>query len=83
MPSEIVLSGPHKDFENIKKIDENGIEYWTARELMGLLKYTEWRNFAEVIAKAARACIESGQAVDNHFVESNKMVPIGSDAMRD
>jgi len=82
MPSEIVLSGPHKDFENIKKIDENGIEYWTARELMSLLNYAEWRNFTEVIAKAARACIESGQAADNHFVESNKMVAIGSDAMR-
>ena len=34
MGEELVLSGPLQDFEKIKKIDENGIEYWHARELM-------------------------------------------------
>lgn len=78
----IALTGPHKDFENIKKLDENGIEYWVGRELMDILGYGEWRNFQEVIGKAARACIESGQAVDNHFVAINKMVKIGSNTVR-
>ncbi|MDP2656166.1 MAG: DNA damage-inducible protein D [bacterium] len=82
MPHELLPSSPHKDFESIKKIDENGIEYWTARELMSLLDYAQWRNFAEVIAKAARACIQSGQAVDNHFADISKMVSIGSNTMR-
>lgn len=83
MPNnKITPSAPHKDFENIKKIDENGIEFWMARELMKLLGYSEWRNFEQVIGKAARACIESGQAVDNHFVESNKMAEIGLNTVR-
>ena len=80
---ENIIIGPHKDFESSKKIDENGVEYWIARELMVLLGYTEWRNFEEVIARAARAAIESGQAVDNHFVESNKMVKIGLNTVRE
>ena len=83
MTSEITPSAPHKDFEGIKKIDENGIEFWTARELMALLGYTEWRNFEEVIGKAAQACLTSGQDVDNHFVKSTKMVKIGSNTMRE
>src|SRR3989338_4421968 len=78
MPNEMTFYGPHKDFESIKKVDENGIECWSARELMPLLGYAEWRNFEEVIGKAARACIESGQAVDNHFVKVAKMVSIDS-----
>jgi DNA-damage-inducible protein D len=83
MAEQITFTGPHKDFEGIKKIDENGIEYWMARELMRLLGYSEWRNFEEVISKAARAAIESGQVVDNHFVAVNKMVKIGSNTVRE
>lgn len=79
----ILLQGPHRDFESIKKIDKNKIEYWMARELMPLLGYTQWRNFEEVVGKAARACIESGQFVDNHFARASKMVRIGSDTVRE
>jgi DNA-damage-inducible protein D len=76
------MSGPHKNFEDIKKIDGNSIEYWLARELMLLLGYVDWRNFEDVIGKAARACIESGQDVDLHFVKATKMVKIGLDSVR-
>ncbi|MFH1413035.1 MAG: DNA damage-inducible protein D [bacterium] len=82
MTNELTISGPHKNFEDIKKIDENGVEYWMARELMSLLGYTQWRNFEEVVGKAARACIESAQVVDNHFVKTSKMVEIGLDSRR-
>ena len=83
MVDKIILSGPHKNFEDIKKIDKNGIEYWMARELMLLLGYSQWRNFEEVIGKAARACMESGQTVDNHFAKISKMVKIGSNTVRE
>lgn len=83
MTNEIIPTSPHKEFEDIKKIDENGIEYWEARELMLLLGYTEWRNFEEVIGKAAQACIKSSQDVDNHFVKFTKMVKIGSNTVRE
>lgn len=82
MSNSIALNGPMPGFEELKQIDENGIEFWFARELMPSLGYGEWRNFEEVTAKAARACMESGQNVDNHFVAFNKMVPIGSNTVR-
>ena len=34
-----------KSFEDIKHIDENGNEFWLARELQKVLEYKEWRNF--------------------------------------
>ena len=69
---------PHKDFEKIKKVDENGMEYWEARELMPLLGYDRWENFSSVIQKAQEACFNSGQVVDNHFRDVTKMVRIAS-----
>lgn len=83
MSKEISIIGPHKDFESIKKIDENGVEYWTARELMELLTYTEWRNFSIVIDRARKACFASSQDVEDHFVSVNKMVKIGSSTVRE
>lgn len=83
MTNEMIPSAPHRDFESIKKIDGNGIEYWMARELLLLLGYSQWRNFEEVIGKAARACMQSGQDVDNHFAKISKMVEIGSNTMRE
>src|SRR3989338_10948344 len=49
---------------------------------MPLLGYEKWQNSEEVIARAARACINSGQAVDNHFTGFSKMVEIGSNTVR-
>lgn len=76
------LSLENKDFENIKKIDENGIEYWTGRELMIVLDYSNWQNFEDVIKKATVACINSGQNVENHFIDVSKMTIIGSNVER-
>lgn len=82
MSEEIMPMSPHRDFESIKKIDENGIEYWEARELMPLLGYENWQKAEDVIARAGRACINSGQDIDNHFNQSVKMVDIGSGTVR-
>ena len=79
----MIPSGPSKGFEDIKKINENGVEYWEARELMPLLGYEKWEKAEEVIGRAARACLNSGQAVDNHFHRTGKMVKIGSNSVRE
>ncbi len=76
------ITAPHKDFERIKKIDANGVEFWEARELLPLLGYENWQKAEEVIARAARACINSSQNVDNHFNQTVKMVEIGSNTIR-
>lgn len=84
MTDDITIKSPHKNFEEIKKIDENGVEYWEARELMPLLEYDKWSNFdSVVIAKAKVACINSGQNVTNHFADIGKMVKIGSGSERE
>ena len=69
-------------FESIKHIDENGIEYWTSRSLWKILEYNEYRNFLPVIKKAKIACANSGQKTEDHFVDINEMVTIGSGAER-
>ena len=69
-------------FEDIKHINENGIEYWYARELQKVLDYTEWRKFEGVIQRAKEACKNSNVNVVDHFVEADKMVQIGSGAER-
>jgi hypothetical protein len=69
-------------FEEASQIDEDGVEYWFARDLQKLLGYLEYRNFQPVIAKAIEACRNSGQPVENHFVHVHEMVEIGSNAER-
>jgi len=61
---------------------ENGVEYWMARDLQGLLGYTEWRNFLLVIEKAKLACFNSKQLIADHFVDVNKMIDLGKGAQR-
>ena len=39
-------------FESIKHVDDEGNEYWYARELQKVLEYTEWRKFVGVIKKS-------------------------------
>lgn len=70
------------NFESIKHGDEYGIEYWTARELLVVLGYTEWRNFEDVIKKAKLSCIKSKQLIEDHFVNVNKMIKIAKEAVR-
>lgn len=76
--ADIIPTAPHKDFEQIKKVDENGNEYWEARELMPLLGYNKWENFLSVIQKAKEACFNSGQEVKNHFPDVRKMIRIAT-----
>lgn len=63
-----------KLFEDIKHIDEDGTEYWQARELMEVLEYKEWRKFDKVIKKAIEACVGSNYYTLEHFVLKDKMV---------
>jgi DNA-damage-inducible protein D len=68
----------YKSFEEIKNIDENGIEYWFARELCEVLQYSKWENFSKVIKRAMLACENSGRSIDNDFPEVRKIVQAGA-----
>lgn len=69
-------------FENIKRVDENGVEYWLSRDLARILEYADYRNFTTVINKAKEACSNSGNNVLDHFGDITEMVTIGSGAQR-
>lgn len=68
----------YKNFEEIKKIREDGTEYWNARELSEVLQYVQWRNFAKVIDRAKLACQNSGRSIEDDFAEVSKIVEAGA-----
>lgn len=65
-------------FESIRHIDENGTEFWYARELQTILQYAKWDNFHKVIKTAQIACKISQHEVSDHFAEVGKMVEMPS-----
>ena len=63
-----------KTFEDIKHIDENGIEFWYAREIMEVLQYSKWQNFEKIIDKAKTSCKNSDISVFEHFTDVSKTI---------
>jgi DNA-damage-inducible protein D len=62
---------------------QTGAEFWLARDLQGLLGYTQWRSFEAVIARAITACHNSGHDPGDHFARTRKLVEVGSAAKRE
>ena len=69
-------------FEKIKHIDDDGNEFWYARELMVALDYNEYRFFVPVINKSISSCLKNKRPITDHFVHVHDMVSIGSKARR-
>src|SRR5699024_7184859 len=72
-----IVNKTEKDFESIKHIDDNGVEFWYARELMTMLEYSKWGNFIKVIDKAKESCKNSNINIVDHFADVGKMVKAG------
>jgi len=69
-------------FEDFKKNDEDGEDFWYGRDLQGILQYTKWSNFTQVIAKAKTACENSGNNAFDHFADVGKMIELGKGGER-
>ena len=69
-------------FESIKHIDEDGNEYWYARELQKVLEYNQWRSINDLIKRAKVACKESENNVNYHFAVYRKMINLAKGATR-
>jgi DNA-damage-inducible protein D len=64
-------------FEDLKKINEYGAEYWSARELQPLLGYSQWRRFEDALKRAITSCKQSGNNQDHHFAGAGKPIAGG------
>jgi len=78
---KVTIARLNKSFED-SAYEQDGIEYWLARELQILLGYTSWRNFINAVTKAKESCKASKEEILDHFVDVDKMVKIGSGAER-
>ena len=79
MPNILFTIGGHFEnhwFSNFahKRYDQNGVEFWSARDLMKLLGYSKYERFQNAISKAKVSCSNGGEVVQNHFSTSGKMV---------
>ncbi len=68
------------DFDAIKQLNIYGVEYWSARELMGLLGYKRWENFEVALERARQACVGVGETVEDHFRDATKVIKAGKGA---
>jgi len=83
MSDQLPVPAASNTFERIKRLNPEGHESWSARDLARVLEYLNFRNFQPAIEKAKEACAKSGHAVADHFAEMRNMVGIGSGAQRE
>ena len=69
-------------FEAIRKWDENGHEYWSARALARILGYTRRGDFNEAIGKAQATCHISGLPVEDHFLVVSEVQELSNGSKR-
>jgi hypothetical protein len=71
-------SAPHgvSPFERTRRTNAAGAEYGSSRDFAQVLGYSDYRNFEQVIKRAKTACFNSGQRIEDHFVEITEMVEI-------
>jgi DNA-damage-inducible protein D len=69
-------------FEKIRRVNSAGNEFWSSRDFAQLLSYTDYRNFEAVVDKARMACFNSGQRLEDHFVDITEMIKIGKGGQR-
>ncbi|MBT9456710.1 MAG: DNA damage-inducible protein D [Burkholderiaceae bacterium] len=82
MTDKRIAAQHHATFESIRQVDDWGNEYWLARQLAQVLEYSQYRHFVPVVERAAEACRNSGQPVEDHIEGVLTMVDIGSGAKR-
>lgn len=76
------MSNEITPFEEICRTNPAGNEFWSSRDFARVLGYADYRNFQSVIEYARTACFNSGQRVEDHFVEVTDMIEIGKGGQR-
>ena len=76
------MSNEITPFEQIRRTNPAGNEFWSSRDFARVLGYADYRNFQAVIESSRTACFNSGQRVEDHFVEVTDMIVIGKGGQR-
>lgn len=76
------MSNEITPFERIRRESPAGNEFWSSRDFAQVLGYNDYRNFEAVVEKARTACFNSGQRVEDHFVDITEMIGIGKGGQR-
>lgn len=82
MSNELTPLPPKTIFEQIKRQTSEGKEFWSSRDLARVLDYIDYRNFEQVVAKAKQASFNSGQRIEDHFVDVTEMIDLPKGAQR-
>ena len=82
MSEKDLLQTTEKTFEDIKHIDENGVEFWYARELQIALEYSSWDKFKAVVKKAKISCENSEVVATEHFSQLGKSLNLPNGAVK-
>jgi len=69
-------------FEGLKKTNDHGAEYWSARDLQPNLGYSQWRRFEDAIKRAIVSCEQSGNDPSYHFAGVGKPIVGGKGAVQ-
>ena len=77
LPTNGGHTGEPSPFEQIKRVNAAGNEHWSSRDFARVLGYANYRNFEQVIDKAKIACFNSGQRLEDHFVDITELIDIG------
>ena len=76
------MSNEITPFEQIRRTNPAGHEFWSSRDFARVLGYADYRNFEAVIERARTACFNSGQRLEDHFVGITDMIGIGKGGQR-
>lgn len=64
-------------FDAVRQVRDDGTEYWSARDLMPLLGYEQWRRFGDSIERAKLTASNQGYDVEKGFCRLRQEVEIG------
>jgi len=82
MSDNNLVSMGSQSFEDLKKVNDYGAEYWSARGIQSLLGYTQWRRFEDAIKRALTSCKQSGNEPSHHFAGAGKPIEGGKGAVQ-
>jgi hypothetical protein len=83
VPEENLPQTQNVNFEALKRTNDYGAEYWSARDLQPLLGYNHWRSFESAVKKAIASCQQSGNDPSHHFARARNMITAGKGASRE